>query len=174
MEPIIPSLKGFRSDPFGARRPREIERFILIPAQSAGFRSRPLHLAAVACLRIAAPPPIPHQRWGVFRSPFRCRGSPSQTAHIGTASAQCRCNRQTIPVIPESWIYLTGQMGNTCPFPDSCGGAFPFLLTSMGTPLHTYNLRSEITGSTHDSGYGADPEGCGFIHNPYQTKFHIY
>jgi len=32
------------------------------------------------------------------------------------------------------------------PLPASKGLAFPFLLTSMGTPLHTYNLRSETKG----------------------------
>ncbi len=46
------------------------------------------------------------------------------------------------------------QAGNTCPFqPDPhfvCvpGAGFPFLLTSMGTPLYTYNLRSGTLGST--------------------------
>ncbi len=42
-------------------------------------------------------PVIPPLGQGVFRSPFECWDSQSQTAHIGMAYGQCRCNWQTIP-----------------------------------------------------------------------------
>ncbi len=48
-----------------------------------------------------------------------------------------------------SAVTLSGsQVGNTLPLPHSKGGAFPFLLTSMGTPLLPADIRSEINGST--------------------------
>jgi len=60
------------------------------------------------------------------------------------------------PIIPSLHGFRSDPIGlaggEYLPLPRSKGGAFPFLLTSMGTPLHTYNLRSEIMGSTQNSG----------------------
>jgi len=84
------------------------------------------------------------------------------------------------PIIPSLHGFRSDPIGfaggEYLPLPASKGLAFPFLLTSMGTPLHTYNLRSEIMGSTQKSGsstgiagvspFFAHPEGCGFIHSP--------
>jgi hypothetical protein len=38
------------------------------------------------------------------------------------------------------------------PYDTNIGGAFPFLLTSMGTPLLPANFRSETMGFSQDSG----------------------
>jgi hypothetical protein len=55
-----------------------------------------------------------------------------------------------------SAVTLSGsQAGNVLPLPRSKGGAFPFLLTSMGAPLLPANLRSEIAGPTLYSGNSA-------------------
>jgi hypothetical protein len=43
-------------------------------------------------------------------------------------------------------------VGEYLPLPRSKGGAFPFLLTSMGTPLFYANFRSKIKGSLKTKG----------------------
>jgi len=60
------------------------------------------------------------------------------------------------PIIPSLHGFRSDPIGfaggEYLPLPASKGLASPFLLTSMGAPLHTYNLRSEIMGSTQKSG----------------------
>jgi len=56
------------------------------------------------------------------------------------------------PIVPSLKGFRSDPIGlaggEYLPLPHSKGGAFPFLLTSMGTPLLPANLRSEIMGST--------------------------
>jgi hypothetical protein len=67
-----------------------------------------------------------------------------------------------------SAVTLSGsQVGNVLPLPHSKGGVFPFLLTSMGAPLLSANLRSEITGPTPYSGNFANI--CYISMNHFET-----
>jgi len=58
------------------------------------------------------------------------------------------------PIIPSLHGFRSDPIGlaggEYLPLPRSKGGAFPFLLTSMGAPLLPANLRSEIMGSTQN------------------------
>jgi len=59
---------------------------------------------------------------------------------------------QVEPIIPSLHGFHSDPIGfageEYLPLPASKGLAFPFLLTSMGSPLHTYNLRSGTMGPT--------------------------
>jgi len=58
------------------------------------------------------------------------------------------------PIIPSLHGFRSDPIGfaggEYLPLPASKGLAFPFLLTSVGTPLLPANLRSEIMGSTQN------------------------